>query len=126
MKEYLDKIGELIGKDELEEAILMLNKLLEKDKRLDELILQSARLNDIEKQIRLGIVDFKNASLTKNQIRFGILSIVREIEKDLNSEKSYFKNLKLGSLMNKNEVFLKVNQVHKGKGDNIAGDKIVK
>ena len=66
---FVETIGDLIGKDELAKAIQLLCALLKNSPKLDEAILQSARYNDVIKQIRLGTVDFEQANITKNQIR---------------------------------------------------------
>ena len=79
-KSFIETIGELIGKDELAKAIQLLYALLKDSPQLDEAILQSARYNDVIKQIRLGTVDFEQANMTKNQIRYALLDLLREIE----------------------------------------------
>jgi Effector-associated domain 11 len=76
----MNNVIEMVGKDDLDGAINSLCLTLKNSPKLDEAIMQSARLTDIMKQIRLGIVDHQQANLTKNQIRFGILDLVREIE----------------------------------------------
>ena len=84
---FVETIGDLIGKDELAKAIQLLYALLKESPQLDEAILQSARYNDVIKQIRLGTVDFEQANITKNQIRYALLVLVREIEEqELKSE----------------------------------------
>ncbi len=79
-KSFVEIIGDLIGKDELALAIRNLYALLKDSPKLDEAILQSARYNDVIKQIRLGTVDFEQANITKNQIRYALLDLLREIE----------------------------------------------
>ncbi len=77
---YCKRIGDLVGKDDLKTAIQELYQLLKKSPKLDEAIIQSARYNEIMKQIRLGTVSFEKANQTKNQIRLGILTLLAEIE----------------------------------------------
>ncbi len=77
---FLEKIADLIGKDDLEEAIRHLYMLLKDSPRLDEAILQSARYSNITKQIRLGLIDYERANITQNQIRTGLLDLLRDIE----------------------------------------------
>ena len=76
----MNEVLEMVSKDDLNGAIHSLCLTLKKSPKLDEAIIQSARLTDIMRQIRLGVVDFQQANLTKNQIRFGILDLAREIE----------------------------------------------
>jgi len=54
--------------------------MLENSPKLDEAILQSARFQDIRKQIRLGTITHKDANLTVMQIRQGLLDLLNEIE----------------------------------------------
>ena len=82
MKElnFFDQMRKLIANDNLNAVIRQLNGLLDNSPKLDEAILQSARFQDIRKQIRLGIVSNTEANLTKNQIRAGLLELLREME----------------------------------------------
>lgn len=75
-------IRQLIAKDELEKALDLLRQYLDGDKRLDEALQQSGRFQYIRKQIRLGIVSLADANLTQNQIRFGLLDLLSEIEQE--------------------------------------------
>ncbi|MCY7328848.1 MAG: hypothetical protein LH618_09885 [Saprospiraceae bacterium] len=77
---YLKNIRNLIAQNELDEAIKQLRLLLENSPKLDEIILQSARFHDIRRQIRLGVVSHAEATLTQNQIRAGLLDLLRDIE----------------------------------------------
>jgi predicted HTH transcriptional regulator len=77
---FLKNIVELIRKDNLSDAIRHLYKLLKDSPHLDEAILQSARYNNVVKQIRLGLIDFESANITQNQIRSALLELVRDIE----------------------------------------------
>lgn len=78
-KSLKESIYDLIARDELHEAIeILLNQLPEN--KIDEMILQSARFNDLQKQIRLGLIDYKEQSLTKSQIRYGIIEFLKTLE----------------------------------------------
>jgi predicted HTH transcriptional regulator len=79
-KYFLDKINDLISKDELTSAIQLLHDLLKDSPILEEAIMQSVRYTDVTKQIRLGIVDYEQANVTKNQIRYALLDLLREID----------------------------------------------
>ena len=118
IKSFVEIIGDLIGKDELAKAIQLLYALLKDSPQLDEAILQSARYNDVIKQIRLGMVDFEQANITKNQIRYALLDLVREIEaqekkQEINTEIELFlskqpiiqgKNIITGSIQSEKEI----------------------
>lgn len=75
----IKNIQDLIAQDQLPQAIKLLKKLLENSPKLDEVILQSARLQSIRKQVRTGQVNFEDGNVTHNQIRAGVLELVTEI-----------------------------------------------
>jgi len=77
---FAEQIRDLVSRDEVALAIELLHEMLKNSPKLDDAIMQSARHHDILRQIRLGIVDDHQASLTKNQIRTGILDLLRELE----------------------------------------------
>lgn len=77
---YVDSIRKLIGQDRLDDAIAQLGALLENSPQLDEAILQSARLHDIRRNIRRGTISQEEVNLTHNQIRLGLMELLREIE----------------------------------------------
>lgn len=74
------QVRQLIAADDLSEALRLLQDLLKNSPKLNEVLLQSARLSDISRQIRLGIVHPDQANLTKDQIRNGLLELLVEIE----------------------------------------------
>ena len=78
--QFFDQIRAFIARDEMEPALAQLRLLLDNSPKLDEAILQTARFSDIRRQIRLGLVSDKDANLTQNQIRAGLLDLLREIE----------------------------------------------
>ena len=77
---FIAHIRNLIGKDQFSEAIQQLSALLKDSPLLDQAVQQSARYNNVMKQIRLGLVDFESANIAQNQIRYGVLELLREIE----------------------------------------------
>ncbi len=78
--QFITNIRNLIANDEMDAALGQLQLLLDNSPQLDEAIIQAARFQDIRKQIRLGLVSHAEADLTKNQIRFGLLELLKEIE----------------------------------------------
>jgi hypothetical protein len=77
---FITHIRDLIAKDDFKTAIQQLSALLKDSPRLDEAIQQSARYNNVLRQIRLGLVDFQSANIAQNQIRDGVLELLREME----------------------------------------------
>ena len=82
-KDFINRIGDLVGIDELETAITELKNFLQKSKRVDEIIVQSARYNDLIEQIRMGTINYDDANVSKNKIRYAILDIVRDLEENI-------------------------------------------
>jgi len=80
IRQFTARIRALVAKSDLKEALSQLRALLENSPALDEAVLQSARLQDIHRQIRLGVVDNEHADLTQNKIGMGILDLLRELE----------------------------------------------
>ena len=80
---FLSQIKNLIAEDELEQALQLLRQALASDMpRLNDAIHQAGRFKHLRKQIQLGTVSFDDATLTRNQIRFGLLDFIREIEQE--------------------------------------------
>lgn len=77
---YFEKIRQFVSNDDLDAAIKLLSRLLKNVPALDEAILQSARWNDLKRQIRLDQLHYETAQVSKNQIRAGILELLRDIE----------------------------------------------
>ena len=77
---FFAQLRDLIARDELPSALEQLRTLLNNSPQLDEVLLQSGRFQDVRKQIRLGMVSNAEADLTQNQIRAGLLELLREIE----------------------------------------------
>jgi hypothetical protein len=77
---FFSNLRQLVAQDELDEAIGRLGQFLQDSPKLDETIVQSARHRDILRQMRLGLVGDEQANLTKNQIRAGLLDLLRELE----------------------------------------------
>ena len=79
-KAYIAKIRNLIAKDDLPAALQLFQKFQQESPFLKEVIHQSGRFQHIRKQIRLGMVSFENAHITRNQVSFGLLDLLNEIE----------------------------------------------
>lgn len=119
---FSEQIGGLIGKDQLQDAIALLHKVLKNSPLLDEAIMHSARYSDLTKQIRLGIIDFQQAGIEKNRIRYAILDLIRDIEENVELNPIISNEVKnLPEEKPKTDVA----QFHYGSGDNVVGNKIV-
>lgn len=76
----LSDIRQLIARDELPAAISIMRSLLGNTPKLNEILQQSARLENIRQQIRQGTIFDTDARLEQNRIRFGVLELLSNIE----------------------------------------------
>ena len=84
--EIATKIRDLVEKDNLREAFAFLKKHRSSHNRIDEVIIHSARFEDIEEDLRHDVIDPRTYSLEKNRIRKAILSIASNIEKGITTK----------------------------------------
>ena len=78
MKEVLD----LIGKDQLDEAIEMLSNISsEIDDILKELVLLKSRLTNVNRNYRKGVIKEDEKDLQKNKIRDALIELTFELKK---------------------------------------------
>ncbi len=80
---YIDRLLQLIAKDELKAVLAELQNLLRGSPAYDKAILQSARYNGLMKDIRTGTIDLERAEVQKNQLRYALTDMVRELEDQL-------------------------------------------
>jgi len=83
---YVDQLLQLIAKDELQAAITELQALLKDSPAYHEAILQSARYQGLMKDIRSGTINLENAEVKKNQLRYALTDMVRELEDKLGEQ----------------------------------------
>jgi hypothetical protein len=81
-KNLFDQIRNLIALDKIAEALKLLRRMFESSPHLDDILHQSGRFHNIRKEIRLGLVNYDEASITENRIRFGLLDLLNELEQD--------------------------------------------
>jgi formylglycine-generating enzyme required for sulfatase activity len=80
MYAYINQIRHHLVEGKISEALRLLRALLQNTPLLNEAIQQSARYADICRQVRLGVVGYKEAQLTQNQISWGVLELLSELE----------------------------------------------
>jgi hypothetical protein len=119
VKNLINHIGNLVGSDRLGESIELLSKIFAESPILNDVILQSAKLTDIENQIRRGVISFENANVSKNKIRLAILNLAELIDEIAFSNPSVVKEIEQNKSLDN-----AIQQFHYGNGDNIAGNKI--
>lgn len=83
-KIFANKIQELVAKDNIDEAIIELSKLANNSSWTREVIMQSAKFNDIERNLRNGTLSYDVASIHKNRVRDAILDISNRINNSSN------------------------------------------
>ncbi len=126
IKQFIERIGDLVGKDDLKTAIAELRNLLQKSKSLDEVIVHSARYNDLMKQIRQGTISFEDADIKKTKLRYAVLDMAREIETEIENKPEL--ESEVDEILAKNATYFdySINQTHSGTGDNVGRDKITR
>ncbi len=122
LSEFTEHIGNLIGKDDLQSAIRDMGQFLRNSPKLDEVILQSSRYTELMGQIRNGTISFEDASVGKNQIRFALLSLLREIEDNETANPEVRAEIEA---LDMPVAKTSIRQSHSGSGDNVGGDKII-
>ena len=80
IQSFVNNVRQLIGENDLKTALNELQRFLKDSPKLDEMLMHSARFQDVLKHIHLGTIDFDTATITKNQINKGVLELLREIE----------------------------------------------
>lgn len=76
----------LIANDKIKLALEKLMFILSENELLDELILQSAKYNEVMNLIRRGTITFQEANITKNEIRSALIEILRILKEGLISD----------------------------------------
>ena len=121
--QFSANILSLIGQGKLDQAIQSLSTFLKHTPAADEMVLHSARNQDLKKQIRQGTISLEEADVTKNKIRLAIMELLHEVEE------AYLQNPSVKAAVDSSLTRLaaekKITQIHYGSGDNVAGDKIV-
>ncbi len=82
---FATKIQELVAEDKIDDAIIELSKLANNSNWTREVIMQSAKFNDIEKHLRNGTLSFEEVTIHKNRVRNAILDISSRINNSTNN-----------------------------------------
>jgi len=115
----IKKLNNLVANGQIKEVLDELKLIFKSSDKLNEIILQSARYNDLKEKIRKGILDYENASISKNKITLAILELISEIDEALETNSEVKKDLE------KYNVKTTINQNHSGTGHNIGRDFII-
>ena len=86
---FIQDLRAKLANNEVEEVLRQLQIWLRNSPALDEVLLQSARHQEILKQIRLGIIEYKEATLTQNQVHWALLAFLRDMEQGFTSATEY-------------------------------------
>ena len=81
-KALYQHIRSLIAAGKLDQALKLLQSYLANSPQLDEILHQSGRFAMVRKQIRQGHISDEDATVTTNQIQYGILELITEMEKE--------------------------------------------
>jgi predicted HTH transcriptional regulator len=80
IQSFVNNVRQLIGENDLKTTLNELQRFLKDSPKLDEMLMHSARFQEVLRHIHLGTIDFDKAIITKNQINKGVLELLREIE----------------------------------------------
>ncbi len=78
---FFSGIRELIARNSVAEALAQMRIFLEKTPHLNDILQQSGRLENIRRQSNLGLVSLDEAALEQNRIRYGVLELLSDIER---------------------------------------------
>lgn len=78
----LNKVRDFVRFNQVTEAFQELFNICKENERQDEVVVLSSSFQEIEKRERMNIISFQESNLLKNKIRFSILGILREIQKE--------------------------------------------
>ncbi len=84
--EFSIKVNDLISKNKFKDAIKLMRELLQESPQLNEVLAQSGRFQELERQERLGIVDYQNANIEKNKIRYALLGLIEDIRENIEGD----------------------------------------
>ena len=90
---FAEKIIQKIADDKLGDAIKDMQKLLKGSPLYTEVILHSARYNDIMHAIRLGTISSENESVEKNKIKYALTDMLRELEENAETNPNLLKEV---------------------------------
>ena len=79
-KDALTTIRDAVRKDKINVALQLLQELVTNAEELNQVLNQSGRYAAIQKDIRLGMINWEDASVEKNKIRMAILDFLTELE----------------------------------------------
>ncbi|MBL7782697.1 MAG: hypothetical protein JNM22_15825 [Saprospiraceae bacterium] len=80
-KDFFASIRELLARNNVAEALVQMRIFLEKTPHLNDILQQSGRLENIRQQSNLGLVSLEEATLEQNRIRYGVLELLADIER---------------------------------------------
>lgn len=83
---FVEKIIQKIAKDQLEDAIKDMQHLLKASPLYTEVLLHSARYNEIMHAIRLGTISGEDSNVEKNKIRYALTDMLRELEENAETQ----------------------------------------
>ena len=80
LAKFISNLRKGIAEDQLDSVLKDLRVFLENSPKLDTAIIQSARFNQLKKQINLGIINKEDANIERNKLRVALLELLTEIE----------------------------------------------
>ena len=124
MKGFSERLGVLISSNQLDQALKEMRQLLNSSPKLKEVIIQSARYNELKEQIRMGTISYDNEQTTKANIMLALLELTNEIKEQTLEDETLSLEVQdtISQILQPSNT---INQTHSGTGDNIGGNKII-
>lgn len=83
MKEFIEEINSLLGKNQIELAIDKISEVIGQNHDLNkDLVIIKSRLNDIKQMNNRGTIDYELVRKQKNQLIQGVLDLTKSIPSD--------------------------------------------
>lgn len=86
-------VADLLMDNKIMESISILKEHISSNEKLNMLVVQSARYNDVVKKIHLGTIDEVASNNEKNKIRLALLDLAKKIEDQIEIKPVFNKNI---------------------------------
>lgn len=120
--EFSQEIWRLTSQDRTNQAFDLMRVTLKKSDLLHEVIAQSGRYKELEKNIRQGTITYADGTKEKSKLRYAILDLLRDIEHEYENNLKIRKDFEEPNNTTGSRI---INQTHTGSGDNVGGDKTI-
>jgi predicted transcriptional regulator len=83
----------MIGDGDIKTAISEMKNILQESRLLDEMIIQSARYNDLMQKIRTGMITSEEEEVMKNKLRYSLQEMLHVMEENFETHPELVKEV---------------------------------